>query len=119
MPERSTIAGWTMEHPEFREKFSSALMQRAETWGESMISDIEKTPAHNESLQKQKLLIDTKKWIMGKLLKTYADKVMLQGDKDNPIQLSLATALDQRIAAARAAPVIEHDSNRLPVIDVE
>lgn len=121
MPAKSTVYLWSFSNKEFGEKFRAALVQRAENWGEGIMEDIIACPERPEALAKAKLLVDTKKWIMGKLLKTYADKVTVQGDKDNPIQLTLATALDARIAAAKAAPMIEHEaaSSGLPVIDVE
>ncbi len=119
MPDKSTVYYWTFKHPEFGEKFRAALVQRAENWGEGIMEDIAVCPERPESLAKAKLMVDTKKWIMGKLLKTYADKVTLQGDKDNPLTLNLASALDNRIAAARSGRVIEHESaaRALPVID--
>ncbi len=121
MPKRQTVYLWSIKNQGFGERYNQALRQRALTWGESMIDDIEKTSSTPEAINKQKLLIETKKWIMGKLCKEYAERVTLLGDKDNPIQINLATALDARIAAARAAPVIEHEpaGGGLPVIDVE
>jgi hypothetical protein len=121
MPDKRTVYAWSFQRPEFGERFRAALVQRAENWGEGIIEDIEICGNSPEAIAKLKILTDTKRWIMGKLLKNYADKVTLQGDKDNPIQVSLAAALDQRIAAARTMPTIEHQAGEslLPVIDVE
>ena len=103
MPTTKTVVRWVMQHKEFREMFTVALQCRAEMWGESLIEEVEKIALTNEDIQKGKLLIDTKKWIMGRLCKMYSDKVTLAGDKDNPIQLNLASALDTAISSYTAS----------------
>lgn len=108
MPTRQTVAAWTMKHEEFMHKMTSALQQRAESYAESIVAEAESVAPDMGSIQKAKLIIDTKKWIMGKLLKQYADKVTLAGDKDNPLTLNIAAMLDAGIAARDAARRVEH-----------
>lgn len=108
MPHKNTVYSWTFDRPEFGDKFRKALIQRAENWGEGIIEDIESCPPIPEALAKVKMLTDTKRWIMGKLLKQYADRTIVAGDKDNPIAIGIAAALDSRITAAKALPPPEN-----------
>ena len=121
-PDHSTIYKWLAKYPDFAEKYERAREKQAEIYANQIIDIADNCRPDSDSAAKAKLQVEARKWIIAKLLpKKYGDKVTLQGDKDNPIQISLAAALDQRIAAARAAPVIEHEPNResLAVIDVE
>lgn len=65
-------------------------------------------------VNKVKLQIESRKWIAAKLKpRKYGDSTTIKGDKDNPIALSLAVALEERIAKRltdRTREVIEGEA---------
>lgn len=75
----------------------------------------------NECVQRSRMRIDTRKWYLSKLApKRYGDSVTLKGDRDNPIDIGLASALDALAARRGALPAIEDSQGvSLPVIDIE
>jgi hypothetical protein len=120
MPGERTVYEWLIRYPEFLIKYDLAKEKQMEIFANQIIDLADKCSPNNDAAAKAKLQIEARKWVMGKLKpKKYGDNMTIKGDADNPIQLTLATALDARIAAARAAPTIEHEasSTALPVID--
>lgn len=120
MPCAQTIFRWAWQHPEFYEVFDKAREFGTHAMNYKLLQQIEDSePVTPGEIAKLKILVDQYRWFIGKInQRKYGERTTIAGDKDSPIQLNLASALDNRIAAARAAPVIEHESVALPVIDV-
>lgn len=121
MPPKSTFYYWLVKYPEVREKYESARLNRIETKEEEFRELIEKSPSDKGSLKKLELQLKVEMWMMEKInpLK-YGQKTTLQGDKNNPITISVASALDERIAARNARKTIDNvpaDAIRLPIQD--
>jgi hypothetical protein len=75
---------WLAENEELKKDYTLAKEERTEAWADDIMEDAEQANAFNA--QAIRLRIETKKWLMGKHSGRYADKVVLAGDKDNPIR---------------------------------
>ncbi len=102
MPVASTIFKWMREHEEFSKQYARATEERTEAMAEEIIdiSDdgtndwmtittkggYEKEVPNNEVLQRSRLRVDTRKWLMSKMKpKKYGDKLDLSNNgKDFP-----------------------------------
>ncbi len=97
MPSFQTVFTWLRKYPDFLEHYTRATQERSE----SMVEDIldiaddgtndwmevnKRTVVDNEAVQRSKLRVDTRKWIMSKMIpKKYGDKVDLTTNgKDLP-----------------------------------
>ncbi|WP_376711077.1 terminase small subunit-like protein [Pseudochrobactrum lubricantis] len=77
MPDRVTVFRWLARHKEFRNQYARAQEDRASAMAEDIldIADDEECP----DVQKAKLRIDTRKWLMSKMApKRYGDKQQMQ-----------------------------------------
>lgn len=123
MPSKPTIYAWLIDHPEFLAQYDIAKEKQMEVFGEMIIDIAKDCPKDVDAVAQAKLLIHTIQWTMGKIKpKKYGDRTTIAGDKDNPLVLGIAHALDARISAARSSPAtIEHvpAAAALPVIDCE
>jgi len=98
MPSKTSVMRWLDVNLEFREQYARAREMQAEHWAEEIleIADdsrndfIEKDgrPALNaENINRSRLRVDTRKWLMSKLLpKKFGDKITtaVVGDPENP-----------------------------------
>jgi len=101
MPGRSTVFRWLDEHAEFRVLYARARAVQAETffdetieiaddarndWMERRTQKDASWVANGENIQRSKLRIDTRKWVVAKLSpKKYGDKVELAETADVPV----------------------------------
>lgn len=110
IPHISTVMRWLAVNKEFREQYARAKELQAEYFAEEIldISDdgtndwmtrenkdgSEYEVVNSEVLQRSRLRVDTRKWLMGKLApKKYGDSATLKvgGDPDGvPVQSSIA-----------------------------
>lgn len=117
MPSRSMVFRWIGAHEEFRDQYTRARMEQAQTFVDEII-DISDDGAndwmqHNdpenpgyrvngEHLSRSKLRVDTRKWVASKVLpKVYGDKLAatLTGADDGPIKVEMSdTELSRWIA---------------------
>lgn len=117
-PSRGIIYQWAVDNKEFEEAYTRAKQQRAE-------SRAERIDQYKESMLKGKIpadvarvAIETEKWQASKENQKYSDKVVLAGDKDNPLFL-VASRLDEAIArraiidVTPAPAAIENQSDEL------
>lgn len=78
MPDKSTVFRWLPKHPEFRDQYARAQEDRTAAMAEDMleIADGEERDADvHADVQRDKLRIDTRKWLMSKMApKRYGDK---------------------------------------------
>jgi hypothetical protein len=119
MPDRVTVLRWLDRHPEFRTQYAQAREDQAEYWAEEIlaISDdgsndwVERetksgniiTVVDHEHIARSKLRVDTRRWLMSKLLpKKYGERLMAEhsGPDGGPIETSDVgqTELARRIA---------------------
>lgn len=80
---------WLHENEALKKEYTLAKDERSEAWADDIMEDAEGANAFNA--QAIRLRIETKKWLMGKNSGRYADKVVLAGDKENPIRTITAS----------------------------
>lgn len=102
MPAMSSIFKWLNEHEEFSEQYARAKAEVLENYADELveISDDSSNDVSGElnmpnsvAVQRAKLRVDTRKWILSKLAaKKYGDKLdmSLSGKDGGPIQASIA-----------------------------
>lgn len=104
-----TFIGWTVEDAELAESYARAretLIERmaAETLAiaDAPVGSTEHGTTDSGAVQKQRLQVDTRKWMLSKLApKKYGDKVTLAGDEENPL----------RVQTVRRVVVDDQDAN--------
>lgn len=63
-----------------------------------------------------RVILDAIKWQTGKeKAKVYGDAMIVRGDKDNPIQVALGSAVDVAVQRRQALPVIDVIAERIEV----
>lgn len=91
MPALSSVYLWLTKYPEFSEQYAKAKADSAERMAEEILEiadrtdrDFEFNPetgaitVNGEHIQRARLMVDTRKWLLSKLLpKKYGDKVDL------------------------------------------
>ena len=105
MPAMSTIFLWLAKHSEFSEQYARAKESQAQylaeeildiaddgtnDWMERNAGEEKAWVTNGEALQRSRLRVDTRKWLLSKLIpKKYGDKIdaTLSGDKDNPVRV--------------------------------
>jgi hypothetical protein len=121
MPGRSTIVYWLNGRgisAEQQTKFVAMYARAREVWAEFMVEDILKIsdgssadvlfddtgkPFPNAmAVQRDRLKVDSRKWIVGKVLAKFADRTILEGG-DKPIEVTQISAVE---AARRIAMVL-------------
>src|SRR5262249_46512908 len=101
MPGRSTVFRWLEEHAEFRVLYARARTVQAETffdetieiaddarndWMERRTQKDVSWVANGENIQRSKLRIDTRKWVVAKLSpKKYGDKAEAAEPTEAPV----------------------------------
>lgn len=111
MPAKSTIYGWLIDYPDFLNQYDIAKEKQMEVFGDAIIDIARSCPANVDAVAKAKLLIHTIQWTMGKIKpKKYGDSTTIKGDKDNPLTINVAAALDAAIAARDKGMIIEHQA---------
>lgn len=98
MPAPSTIFKWIREHEEFSKQYAKATEERTEAMSEDILdiadngtndymeSEDGKMQYNGDSVQRARLRVDTRKWLMSKMKpKKYGDKLdMTTNGKDLP-----------------------------------
>ena len=93
MPALSTVFLWVAKHSEFSEQYKLAMASRADAMFEDMIDIADdgrndyivsgegEERFNTEHVQRSRLLLDTRKWMLSKMLpKKYGDKII-----DDPV----------------------------------
>lgn len=99
----STVFKWLRDHKEFSEQYARAKEAQAEAFADELISladdssnDItgELQMPNGVAVQRSRLMVDTRKWVMSKLLaKKYGDKLQhTGGDGEGPVQFVVTRA---------------------------
>lgn len=115
LPASSTVFKWLSEQPTFSEQYAHARAAQMEAMAEEIIeiaddgrNDTYKTEdgeerVNNDVIQRSRLRVDTRKWLMSKLApKKYGDKVeqFISGPGGGPIQ----AAIDVQFVRTGTAP---------------
>ncbi len=124
MPGYSTVMEWLAKsyqsddpRNDFPEMYARAREAQAETYADQMVVladddsrdvlyDLDGHPvsANNVRIQRNKLQVDTRKWIVSKLLRRYSDRVAPEIDeKADPIEVEV---LDPRELARQVALIL-------------
>lgn len=102
MPAMSAVFRWISIHPEFEEQYARAKAAMLEYYADELveIADDESNDKSGElempnsvAVQRSRLRVDTRKWILSKLAaKKYGDKLdmNLSGKDGGPIQAAIA-----------------------------
>jgi hypothetical protein len=86
LPSWRRVLTWAHEDPIFRQQYEEAQRARLETWAEQLVTLADQP---DKNVQQRRLQIDTRKWILSKLLpKKYGDRLALAGDDESPLHLS-------------------------------
>lgn len=116
LPGASTVYEWLAIYDEFAEKYARARESQTEVYVQDMVKIAKNVEEKNEAINKAKLQIDTLKWAASKLKpKKYGDATIIRGDKDNPIQVALGSAVDVAVQRRQALPVIDVIAERIDV----
>lgn len=92
MPDRTTVMRWAVERPEFHDQYARAIDLRADHWADEILeisddgsNDYQQRQnadgttyetINHEHVQRSKLRVDSRKWLMSKLAsKRYGDRV--------------------------------------------
>lgn len=105
MPSGATVFKWMRDNEMFLKQYARAKEESADAMSEEIldISDngsndwMERNHGESiswvtngEALQRSRLRVDTRKWIMSKMKpKKYGEKLELAGDKQNPLTISI------------------------------
>lgn len=100
-PHRDTINEWIKSDEKYSDQYARAMEKRQEAMFEEIldIADNTNIPGVSElmiddnmvSIQRDKLKIETRKWILGRMNpKKYGDRAIIEGDKENPLQLNIS-----------------------------
>ena len=106
MPAQSSVFLWLQKHSEFSEQYARAREAQMELWAGQIVEIADET---NDDVQRARLRVDTRKWLMSKLApKKYGDKVTNEhtGPDGGPVQI-------ERIERAIIDPP-NRDSESLP-----
>lgn len=100
---------------EIESMYIQAREARAHTRFEEMIATVDEVKQGKLDPHAGRVVLDAVKWMMGKeKARVYGDAMTLKGDKDNPIEIGLATALEG--ISGRRAPALERPRE---VIDLQ
>ena len=103
MPARSVVYSWIAEkRADFPDRYARAreaqafhladeLLDIADAADEDWTVDAAgHTRVNHEHIQRSKLRVDTRKWMLSKLLpKVYGDKLQVGGDSDSPVEIQV------------------------------
>lgn len=103
VPSANSVYRWLEKDELFRKQYARAREQQAETIFDEMLDIADEASndwmvrndggneayqVNGEAIQRSRLRIDARKWVLGKLKpKKYADKVIHSGDEDAPLQI--------------------------------
>jgi hypothetical protein len=93
MPTRKSFFLWVAQDEKLRARYESALFARSYVMVDELLeiadSEIPETGDGKkdwQAIQKHKLQVDTRKWLLSKLApKKYGDKLEVSGDPTNPL----------------------------------
>lgn len=107
-PSRKTFYGWVLRNEDLRLRYETALVARHYALADETleiadepVGSLESGATDSGAVQKQRLQVDTRKWILSKLVpKKYGDKITQEvtGSDGGPVQQVVLTAEDYKAA---------------------
>lgn len=102
MPNVKAVNYYMDTHPEYKKRYDVACKMRAELMADSIVQDaLDARDMDYLGIQAQRLIIDTKKWVIVKLLPKYADKIVHAGDQDAPLVTKILVESDELLKKIR------------------
>jgi hypothetical protein len=102
MPSIASIFNWFRSQPGFLEQYEKAKQESTDAMAEDILDIADdgtndymenedgKTQYNGDSVQRARLRVDTRKWLMAKMKpKKYGEKLELSGDKENPVTVTI------------------------------
>src|SRR5262249_30913258 len=131
MPHKRTVKRWLSEKPSFQMEYARAKKEMAEHFVEEMLEiaddgsndwierELERgnviKVADHEHIARSRLRVDTRKWLMSKLLpKKYGEKLDVNNRVDLVAQLSLMSPAERM---TKAEELLQGAARYLPVLD--
>jgi hypothetical protein len=85
MPNVATVYRWLQKLPDFREMYTRAKEDQADTLADEIQDIADEKPI---GINRNRLRIDARKWIAAKLKpRKYGDRQIVSGDAENPIEV--------------------------------
>jgi hypothetical protein len=111
VPSRATIHRWLKEYPEFRDQYAQATQQRAEALFDMCLE----IACGEKDVQRARLIVDTLKWMAGKLSpKKYGKQVLFEGEVRQFNAFSLI--LQQMVAKPALLAEFANDKGNLALL---
>ena len=114
---RRAVQHWMTRFPEFREKYECAMMLCAEFWaheiieisddsaGDYVITEDGRRVVDNEHINRSRLKVDSRKWLLSKLLpKRYGDRI--QADMKVAVEPEALRGMPEEKKRARVAELL-------------
>jgi len=118
MPHLDTIFDWLAKHEQFSELYAHAREARAELHAEEILEIADDarndfmereaksgetfTALDTEAVLRSRLRIDTRKWLLSKLLpRQYGDKMQIAGDGGGPVIIATGVVTAQDVDATK------------------
>ena len=95
----------------FSDRFARACELRTHVWGEQILEIADNESTESGQINRDRLRVDTRKWLMSVLNPQYSDKRQVEhtGRDGGPIEMVDPTELARGLLAVMSA--LEHDSN--------
>lgn len=90
MPNASNVFVWLNNDKDLQEQYARAREKQADTLFDECLSIADSAKFDDDAvkIQRNRLQIDTRKWMAGKLRpKKYGEKLELTGDSENPVAI--------------------------------
>jgi hypothetical protein len=100
MPDKDVIVRWLGEDPAFAARYAQAREALADHWADEIIEiadDQSRDELGTTAVQRDRLRVDTRKWIMAKIVpRKYSERIELGG------KLDMQPSMSELIAQAEA-----------------
>jgi hypothetical protein len=120
MPSRRSIFYWLEEKEEFRQKYEIARLMQVEYWAHEIVEIADDTASDyvinehgervvdHENINRARLRVDTRKWLMSKLLpKRYGERAAVELDVNDRLADRLEAARRRALAKSEATGTLE------------
>jgi hypothetical protein len=85
LPSWQTVMAWLNRYPDFQEQYARAKQRQMELLAEEILEICDAPAGDTVQVQKARLQVETRKWIMSKLLpKKYGERIDVSGTVDKP-----------------------------------
>lgn len=86
----ATFLRWCSEDPVLADHYARARDSMIDAMADELLTIADKEHLDSADVQKHKLQVDTRKWLLSKLApKRYGDRIEVAGDKDSPLAVGV------------------------------